>query len=318
MKIGMLFDLHAHIIPGIDDGASSWDEAYAMLEIAAADGISIIAATPHFIEGWFEPSPEEVLEGTTRLNQYAREKGLPIQVIPGMEVGVSLDIPRWLEEGKLLTFNQEGKYLLVELPSQEIPLYLEELLFQLQLSGVTPVIAHPERNRGIAENPQRLQAVVERGALAQITGDSLLGRFGKAARKTALELLQAGIVHGLGSDAHSDIHRKPKLTAAVQNVIDLVGETRGLAIAGGEDIEIKGIKDISLECESLLKSDSIPKLVRDRTESVEDWAGNRTGEINKKVQKKRNAREEAVSGNWYGKLRHMGQRLINQMIGGLL
>lgn len=218
-----LVDLHTHILPGLDDGAESLSDAQRMLEIADRDGITRLFATPHFMAGWFEPSPVEIQAGVEQLNQYAKIKGLKVQVLSGMEVALSPEVPALLQQGRLLTLNNEGRYLLLELPASDIPLYTEGLLFDLQLRGITPVLAHPERNRLIEENPKRLKRMVERGVLVQITGDSVLGKFGRKTRQTAYDLLKAGLVHGLGSDAHSSRHRPPVLKEAAEQIAKLIG-----------------------------------------------------------------------------------------------
>ena len=234
-----MFDLHTHILPQIDDGAASWEEAYQMLEIAANDGITLLAATPHFMEGWFMPPPAEIKAGVEHLNQYADQHGLKIQVLPGMEVALSPEIPRWLKENRLLTLNDEGKYLLVELPANEVPIYTASILFELQLRGIKPILAHPERNRAIADNPAWLLEQVQHGALTQITAGSLLGRFGKKTQRIAQELLSAGAVHGLGSDAHSGRHRTPTLRTAVERITKLMSPESSRRLAQAETIVIK-------------------------------------------------------------------------------
>lgn len=218
-----MIDLHTHILPGLDDGATSLSEAQRMLEIAAGDGITKLLATPHFMAGWFEPEPAQILAGVEQLNQYAIAKGLQIRVLPGMEVALSPEVPTLLQKGRLLTLNGQGQYLLLELPVGDIPFYTESLLFELQLKGITPVLAHPERNRLVEENPRRLKEMVMRGALVQITGDSILGKFGRRTRKAAQELAKAGLVHALGSDAHSSQHRPPVLKPAAAALAKLLG-----------------------------------------------------------------------------------------------
>jgi protein-tyrosine phosphatase len=239
-----LIDLHTHILPGLDDGSSSLQESQQMLEIAAADGISVLFATPHFMEGWFQPSPEIILSEVQQLNDYAIEKGLPIRVMPGMEVALCQEIPRWLGDGRLLTLNGQGKHLLVELPANEIPNYTEPLLFELQLMGITPILAHPERNRIVGENPSWISRLVERGVLVQITGDSLLGRFGKRTLQTARQLLNLGVVHGLGSDAHSSRHRVPILSKAKSEVFNILSPYKVAGILRPDFLGIPVTKEL--------------------------------------------------------------------------
>jgi len=229
-----LIDLHTHILPGFDDGAQSWPEARQMLEIAEREGIRLLFATPHFIETVSEPKPEEIAAGVAALNRYAQLKGLAIRVLPGLEAALSPALPELVAAGRLIAQNREDRLLLVELPALELPPYTDQVLFQLQLAGVTPVLAHPERNRRLLAEPWWLEDAVSRGIKIQITADSLLGRFGRQVQKASERMLAEGLVHGLGSDAHSPRHRSPRLREAALRLIKLLGKERARAIVRAE------------------------------------------------------------------------------------
>ena len=229
-----MIDLHAHILPQLDDGAASEKEAREMAAIAAQCGITCLVATPHFIEGSFEPSPGAILEKVQRLNAFAREQGLNITILPGMEVALNPRIPQWLEGKRLLTLGGTSRCLLLEMPVMEIPPYTDALLFQLQIKGIIPVLAHPERCRPLSENPAWLLEAVKRGARVQITGDSLAGRFGKTVQRVASFLAEAGAVHALGSDAHSSRDRRPDLRRAARVLEEMLGKQRAATILRAE------------------------------------------------------------------------------------
>ena len=114
---------------------------------------------------------------------------------------MQLGLAERLEEGSALTYNG-SEYVLVELPFTQLPLYWEQVLFQLQLAGKQPVIAHPERQAQIQGNPGLLAGAVGRGVLTQITAGSLSRRFGSRVRKSAETLLKSGLTHVIASDAH--------------------------------------------------------------------------------------------------------------------
>lgn len=209
-----MIDLHAHIIPGIDDGARDLEQSLAMAEVAVKDDISIIVATPHVISGVFDNSKSHILQAVADLNEILASEKIPLQILPGAEYRLEPDLPRRLAAGELLTINDTGRYLLVELPAAMVPDYTGRILYDLQLQGITPIIAHPERNVGFEQDPELLQGLISRGILTQITSTSITGQFGKSVKKTALKLLQEGSAHLIASDAHSSHGRSPVLSGA--------------------------------------------------------------------------------------------------------
>ena len=218
-----MIDLHTHIIPGLDDGAKDLEQALAMAEVAVKDGITILAATPHVISGVFDNSKSHILQAVKELNQLLVSKNIPLQILPGAEYHLEPDLPHRLADGELLTINDTGRYLMVELPAMIVPDYTGRILYDLQLQGITPIIAHPERNIGFAREPELLQGFVARGILAQITAGSITGLFGKPARKTALRFLKEGYAQLIASDAHSDHGCPPILSLACKELEHLGG-----------------------------------------------------------------------------------------------
>ena len=209
-----LIDLHTHIIPGLDDGAKDIEKSLAMAQIAIEDGITMLVATPHVISGAFDNRKEDILENVGHLNKYLDSAGILLQILPGAEYRLEPDLPRRLAAGELLTINDTGRYLLVELPGSMVPDYTGRILYDLQLQGVTPIIAHPERNAGFEREPEILRNFVTRGILVQITSASITGLFGNLAKNTALKFIKEGSVHLIASDAHSSHGRSPVLSLA--------------------------------------------------------------------------------------------------------
>jgi len=234
-----MIDLHAHILPGLDDGASSIEEALAMAGAFLQQGTATVAATPHFVLGSLEPSPQEVREKTGDINRLMAGSGF--RLLPGMEVQVDPQVPDLLAAGRLLTLNG-GRYLLLELPFLSIPDCTREVIFQLGLGGATALIAHPERNRDITSRPQLAGDLVQAGALLQVNGGSLLGHFGPEVKKAALTLLLAGQVHVVAGDAHRAAGGRSPCLARARTVLveaigsegaDLLLETNPAAIISG-------------------------------------------------------------------------------------
>jgi protein-tyrosine phosphatase len=213
-----MIDLHAHILPGMDDGASDISESIAMARVASGDGIKTIAATPHVLQGVFDNGKDEILSAVEKLNKTLREQNIAINILPGAEYNLETDLPHKLARGELLTINNNGRYLLVELPSVFLPGYTAQILYEIQLQGVIPIIAHPERNSSFINRPAALKEMISRGILAQITSASITGLFGKRVQQTAFSFLKQGLVHLVSSDAHSSRGRAPLLSRAYQEI----------------------------------------------------------------------------------------------------
>lgn len=209
-----LIDIHTHILPDMDDGAKDIEQSLAMAQIAVNDGISKIVATPHVMRGVFNNTKSQILNAADEFKQLLDSKKIPLEIVPGAEYHLEPDLPLRLAAGELLTINNLGKYLLVELPANMVPDYTGRVLYELQLQGITPIIAHPERNIGFAREPELLRDLVARGILAQITSGSIIGIFGKSVKNIACKLLNDGLAQGIASDAHSSHGRSPVLSNA--------------------------------------------------------------------------------------------------------
>ncbi len=218
-----MFDLHTHIIPGIDDGAENLEISKAMLELAVSHGTQGLAVTPHVVEGGWLPDWEEIVAGCTLLRKVSEESGYHLNIYPGAEVALNMDILNRITGPGPYCING-GSYLLTELPALEIPPYTEDFFFMLQARGITPILAHPERNPAVARDLERLEEWVRRGVLIQLNAPSLNGRLGKEVAATAEYLVTRGIVHVIGSDAHGINSRRPILSEAAQKLRALVGE----------------------------------------------------------------------------------------------
>lgn len=221
-------DLHSHVIPGVDDGPETWEESMEMLRNAARCGTDLIVATPHGGDRGRWDRVDSLERLCRELNEASVQEELPLRVALGMENPIELDVVGQIEKGAALTINSSS-YILIELPFSQLPIYWEESLFQLQLQGLRPVIAHPERQAQIQDDPSLLAGAVNRGVLAQVTGGSLVGRFGPKVRKTADTLLKKGLVHIVASDCHGpDGSRGPDLQKAFDAAAKLAGRERAV------------------------------------------------------------------------------------------
>ncbi len=216
-------DLHAHILPNLDDGPATMEESLAMVRKGWEEGIDTICATPHLME---EPSQEAVDRFTHSFQSFQEQissHGPPVNLALGSEVYFQTGLEKILGFPGL-TLNGTGKYLLIELPMQEIPRGAEQIIFSLVMAGMIPILAHPERNFSVLKDEALLEPIVRAGALIQVNAGSLEGQFGRQVKKTTLSLLKKGLVQLIGSDAHSAASRPVRLTGAVENAAQVVGQ----------------------------------------------------------------------------------------------
>jgi len=219
-----MVDIHAHLLPGLDDGPVDWEESLQMCRAYVAQGIHTVVATPHMGDGLFQVAPEDAREAVRRLRQACARQSIPLCVLPGADVRVHPEMIALLDEGRLLTVADAGRHLMIELPEQTVP-PMEGLLFELAVRGVVPILSHPERNLAVMHNPQLAAKLAEMGCLLQVTAGALLGAFGAPARRTAERLLKAGLVHVVATDAHAaEGPRSPEVGPALARLRQLVGE----------------------------------------------------------------------------------------------
>ncbi|MBM7869831.1 protein-tyrosine phosphatase [Clostridium pascui] len=224
-----MFDIHSHIIHGIDDGAKTLEESLSMISTAQSEGFEYIAATPHYARGYYENSYDNIREKVKELNNILKEKDIKIKVLPGQEVYIDDHTLRDYKSG-LLGCIGDSSYMLVEFPMDTLPKNALDILYELRVRGANPIIAHPERYRYFIEKPSLINRFLEEEYLFQINTVSLKGVFGKKVRDTAVTFIKHGIVSFVGSDCHSLNKRCP----GIKDGIDLINEISPNII---EDIE---------------------------------------------------------------------------------
>lgn len=188
-----------------------------MLKIAYKTGTRHIIATPHYVYGNTRYAFGTISEKCIELNRLAKRAGVEVNVYPGCEIFISPELLELYEQKLIDTLNR-SEYMLIEFPMMSIPLYTDDILYKLQLKGITPIIAHPERYSEIQYNPEILENFVRRGILVEVNSGSITGLHGMVVKKTAMKLLEKGLVHFVASDAHSERHRSPDLSKAVKVV----------------------------------------------------------------------------------------------------
>ena len=217
-----MIDIHSHILSETDDGAVSLEESVQMCQTSAEDGVEVMVATPHCFDDVHKTHDVEVLEGkVAELNQ--RLSGRP-KVILGCELRFNHDVVNQVCGQKTAPTIGGGPYVLLEFPHSMVPVGTERVLFELMGNGVTPIIAHPERNRLLMTEPARFHALVEMGALGQLDSGSMLGQFGTSVKKAARVMLEGNLIHFIGSDCHNMRKRLPGLSAALTEVAAIAGQ----------------------------------------------------------------------------------------------
>ncbi|MDQ0216276.1 protein-tyrosine phosphatase [Oikeobacillus pervagus] len=219
-----MIDIHCHILPGIDDGAATYTESLAMARTAVNEGIDTIIATPHHQNGSYENKKLEIITYVDELNAQLKQEGIGLKILPGQENRIYGEIIQDYNQNEIITLGGNSSYLLIEFPSGFIPQYAEQLLFDLQMKGLFPIIVHPERNKEFMEHPDRLYKFVKNGVATQITASSYTGHFGKRVRKFTYQLIEANLTHFIASDAHNTKNR----TFNMAQSMDLLEKEFGL------------------------------------------------------------------------------------------
>ena len=223
-----MLDLHCHILPGVDDGAASLDEAMAMARFCVRDGITHVVATPH-CHRFTRLLRPDILPRVVRLNEELTQAGIPLTILPGSEVQV-VDTAAYrsdFEAGLYCHLSDGRTFTLLEFPwkKEQYPADAPQLVSWLHGQGMTPVIAHPERQSFFEEKPKRLRALIEAGAWLQVTVDSLLGNHGPAPQSFGEKLLRSYSEAVLATDAHN-LQRCSGLSAGYAWVRERLGQQR--------------------------------------------------------------------------------------------
>lgn len=214
----VLVDIHCHILPGIDDGSKDWDTSIKLAKAAVKDGVTHAICTPHTLNGRYTNHKDDVVWLTDLYQQKLDEAKIPLTVFPGQEVRLSGDLIDALDNDDILFCDEDGTYMLLEFPSEDVPTYAQDTIFKIMQRGVTPIIVHPERNSRILKEPEILQGMLEQGCLVQITASSYTGIFGKKIEEMSRKLIAAGQGCTFASDAHDLPRRQYQLSEAYKKM----------------------------------------------------------------------------------------------------
>jgi protein-tyrosine phosphatase len=221
-----MVDLHCHILSGMDDGARSFEESLAMAEMAIADGITHVVATPH-------ASPEfrfDYPNVKRTAQQLQKAVGDRLKLATGSDFHLSPENIAALKKGPSPYCIHQRDFLLVEFNEFAIPPAMDQTLYEIQLAGLRPVVTHPERNGILRAQPERLEKWIRNGCYGQVTGGSLTGAFGSNVLAISMEWVARGLVHFIASDAHNTTTRPHQLRAAYEVVQKEFGREKAEAL----------------------------------------------------------------------------------------
>ena len=257
-----MIDFHNHIIPNLDDGSKSVEMSLNMLREAQAQGITDVVNTVHYQHPKMDnkdTSYDFIINEINTFQNIVNDHNININIHPASEVFFKFNLTEILEN-PITTFGN-GKYMLIEFQRLSFPDGYEDEIFKLQLKGITPIIAHPERYRAIQNDINLAKKWIERGYLIQIDCSSIIGGFGEETQISAIELLKNGLCHLIGSDAHNDKRRNFLLKQALLETEKYIGSNSSLIIQNnskkilnGEECLKYSIKNKSQSIFSKIKS----------------------------------------------------------------
>jgi protein-tyrosine phosphatase len=233
-----VIDLHCHLLPGIDDGPAELGGALAMARRHLKAGVSTVAATPHV--AWDMPNDAATIRlrlADVRAALAAAE--LPLEVVPGAEIDVHEAVRMTDEQLRALALGG-GPWLLLEAPLTS-GVGLAPVVYALLNRGHRVLIAHPERSPVVQRDAETLRALVDAGAATQVTAASFAGSFGRTVRDYAEQMLAAGLVHSVASDAHDTFRRPPGIAAplaaaGLDELVPLLAHEVPAAILAGDPL----------------------------------------------------------------------------------
>ena len=213
-----MIDIHSHIIYGVDDGSRSLEESMEMVRLYVANGFSKLIATSHFDRSRYMVDAGEIRNKTQILNEEIAKEGLDFKIYPGHEIQVEPNTLRLIKDKTLNTL-ADSRYVLLELPFMNPAMFLKDLIYNIQLEGMVPIIAHAERYIYVKKNIDYLLEFIKMGALIQANYSSIKD-------DTLKTMLERNMVHILATDSHQSEWRSPEIGKSKKAIIDIIGEDK--------------------------------------------------------------------------------------------
>lgn len=220
-----MIDIHCHLLPGIDDGPDTLDQSLDLARRAIENGITHAVVTPHVHPGRYNNSVHSIREDVANFRQALADNDIPLKLGFAGEVRLGPEVIELATDDVIPFYGElDGmRLMLLELPHSHVPPGSNKLVSWLLDHRIRPVIAHPERNKGIMAKIDKIQPFVEMDCLFQVTAGSVAGQFGEPARQCAVQLLEMECVSVLASDAHNLKNRPPQLDHGRDAAAEIVG-----------------------------------------------------------------------------------------------
>lgn len=238
-----MIDLHCHYLPGVDDGPAEVEEALILAKAAVKNGISAAALTPHVHPRRYQNTKSSLLRTFIRFQHLLQKNDIPLKLFLAGEVRLSIESLALFEQDEIPFLGEVDGYkiVLLEFPHDTVPVGSQQFVSKLLSMKVRPLIAHPERNKHIMGDPDRIRPFVDMGCWLQLTAGSISGAFGKPAKKVATKLLEDELVWVIATDSHNMEHRPPDLAEGCDAVADIVGNRLARRMVLDRPAKILGI-----------------------------------------------------------------------------
>lgn len=220
-----MIDIHSHILPNIDDGARSIEETFNLINEAKSVGFDAIISTSHYIEGYYETDAPEREVWINAIYDNLKAKNIDINLYLGNEIYISENIIKLLEEGKASTIN-DTNYVLFEMPLNQEPMILYDVVYEMMQYKLVPILAHPERYSFIQQDPELVYDLIQKGVLMQSNYGSIIGQYGEKVQIIVKKFLENNMVHFLGSDVHRQNTIYPKIPQILSELNEIIGEEK--------------------------------------------------------------------------------------------
>ena len=227
-----MIDLHCHLLPGIDDGPETLEEALAMARLAVANGIAEARVTPHVHVGRWDNDLAGIEKAVAAYRVELALAAIPLKLGFAAEVRLAYEVLPLIEAGRVPFLGELDGYkiMLLEFPHSHVPVGSDKFVAWLLNRGIRPMIAHPERNKEIMRDSARLRPFVLAGCLLQLTADAVAGEFGEVCEARAIEFLENGWVTVLASDAHDIDTRPPRIAPGLEVAASILGRDAALKL----------------------------------------------------------------------------------------
>ncbi|PCI94190.1 MAG: capsular biosynthesis protein [Flavobacteriales bacterium] len=207
-------DIHSHLIPGIDDGSPDMETSVMLVKKFVDFGFKKIVTTPHVMCDYYQNTPDKILSGLDDLREELQKQNVNVDISAAAEYNLDDGLQELIDKKEILTFGDN--HVLFELPFMQEPRNLQEIIFNFQMAGYKPILAHPERYTYWYDSIERYEELKARGVLLQMNLLSLTGHYSPETRKISEKMVDANLIDAVGTDCHRIEHLK-----AIEHHLDL-------------------------------------------------------------------------------------------------